>query len=291
MSIMKKVRLSITMKNKKIWWIAAGVSLLLLALIIAIVSTKETPEIAIEESPLIESPETDIDAAEPVEPEIQVDTDEDYSQPEPTEQPLITPEEPKKEQSTKPSTQQPNAAPVKPTETAPKPTPPQQTKPEAVALITDGTYQVGSDIEAGEYLVFSNGVTLLENTKDQSGNPDSIIFNIALDGRSHTYVTLLQGEYFKLQGGEMYPVASAPDLKPSNGVYKDGQYKIGKDLPAGNYTLLVEDKSDIGFYEISKNSRQDMMDMLVSDVVESELSVSLTNGQYLTIRNAYIEVK
>lgn len=279
------------MKNKKMWWIVAGASVLLLALVIAIVSNKETPEIATEKSPLIETPKTETDPTESVEPEIKEDTDEDYSQPEPTEQPTITPEEPKKEQSTKPSTEQPSAAPVKPTETAPKPTAPQQIKPESTKPIIDGTYQVGSDIEAGEYLVFSDGITLLESTKDQSGNPDSLVFNIALDGRSHTYITLLEGEYFKLQGGEMYPISSAPDLKPSNGVYKDGQYKIGKDLPAGTYTLLVEDQSDIGFYEISKNSRQDMLDMLVSDVVESETSISVSNGQYLTIRNAYIKVK
>lgn len=283
------------MKNKKIVWIIVGASVLVLALIIAIVSNKETPVTVSEESPLIETPEIDKDVTEPVEPDVQDDAAEDYSQPEPKEQPTPTTDQPKKEQSTKPSTEQPNKAPnvesVKPTEPAAKPTAPQQSKPEAIKPITDGTYQVGTDIEAGEYLVFSNGITLLENAKDQSGNPDSLVFNIALDGRSHTYVTLLQGEYFKLDGGEMYPVASAPDLAPSDGVYKDGQYKIGKDLPAGTYTLRVDDQSDIGFYEISKNSRQDMMDMLVSDVVESELSVSVTNGQYLTIRNAYINAK
>ena len=275
------------MKNKKIGWSIAGAAVLLLALTIVIISNKETPEVTMDPSPVIQNAETDEKTVTPEESEIQPDTGEEYSQPEPTEQPVLPSEEPEKE----PSIEQPDTDSAEPNDPALEPTAPQQTKPETMKPITDGTYEIGTDIEAGEYLVFSNGITLLENTTDLSGNADSIVFNVALDGRSHTYVTLLQGKYFTLDGGEMYPVAGAPDLTPVNGVYEDGQYKIGKDLPAGTYTLQVNDQSDIGFYEISTNSRQDMMDMLVSDVVEGETPVDVADSQYLTIRNAYIEVK
>lgn len=282
------------MSKKQLQRVAIGAVGLLLALVIAIVSNKETTETVTTDPVITETQDETTEQSS--EPTLQEIPENKQSAIEEAEKDGTSPEEPKKEQPTKPVTGSSNNVPsssqAQPTTPSPKPTEPQKaTKPIPENSINDGTYHIGTDIEPGEYLVFSNGITLLENTKDQSGNSDSIVFNIALDGRSHTYVTLLKGEYFKLQGGEMYPVASAPTIKPANGVYKDGQYKVGTDIPAGSYTLLIDDQSDIGFYEISKNSRQDMMDLLVSDVVEGETSITVTNGQYLTIRNAYLEVQ
>ncbi|PID21472.1 hypothetical protein CSV61_09620 [Sporosarcina sp. P3] len=280
------------MNKKQIWWVVAGAAVLLVALIIAIISNKETPEITTEKPASIETPTQE----KPTEPSDESTHSENAKKEKPqeneTKKDATKPDEPMKEEPTQPSNTVSGATSTQSSATTPKPTEPKkQTNPSTVTSITDGTYHVGTDIEPGEYLVFSNGVTLLENTTDQSGNPDSIVFNVALDGRSHTYVTLHQGEYFTLKGGEMYPVASAPSIKPENGIYKDGQYKVGTDIPAGSYTLLVDDQSDIGFYEISKNSRQDMMDLLISDVVEGETSIDIKNGEYLTIRNAYLEIQ
>ncbi|ARJ37888.1 hypothetical protein CSV71_03560 [Sporosarcina sp. P21c] len=284
------------MNKKQLWWSGASAAVLLIALIIAIVSNKETSETTIDKPALTETLIQDKSTVQADEPKLTEDPKKEQHEINETEKDVSEPEKPIKEQSTKPSTGQSttgqDASSAQSSKTIPKPAKPEkQTIPSTTTPITDGTYQVGTDIAQGEYLVFSNGITLLENTKDQSGNPESIVFNVALDGRSHTYVTLREGEYFTLKGGEMYPAASAPSIKPANGIYKDGQYKVGTDLPAGSYTLLADDQSDIGFYEISKNSRQDMMDLLVSDVVEGETSIDITNGQYLTIRNAYLEVQ
>lgn len=284
------------MNKKQLWWAVASAAVLLIALIIAIVSNKEAPETTMDKPASTETLIQDKSTEQSDESKLTEDPKNEQPTIDETEKDVGEPEKPIKEQSTKSSTGQStpvqDASSAQPSKTIPKPAKPEkQTAPSTTTSITGGTYQVGTDIDPGEYLVFSNGITLLENTKDQSGNPDSIVFNVALDGRSHTYVTLREGEYFTLKGGEMYPAASAPSIKPENGIYKDGQYKVGTDLPAGSYTLLVDDQSDIGFYEISKNSRQDMMDLLVSDVVEGETSINITNGQYLTIRNAYLEVQ
>ena len=73
-------------------------------------------------------------------------------------------------------------------------------------MISSGTYKIGDDIPAGEYLVFANGSSYIECAIDSTGQIDSIIFNENLMNGAHTYVTLNAGEYFKLQNGEMYPV-------------------------------------------------------------------------------------
>lgn len=274
------------MSKKQLQWAAIGAAILLLALVIAILTNRETPETVIEthETPkqnIVEEPEEAEETKEEPEKDSEMVPEDDASVTEEADDPQ--PEVPVAD----PPASSPDPAPVKPSPNKTE----EQKQPVAAPAgpIEEGTYIVGTDIEPGEYLVFSNGITLLENSKDASGDSDSIIFNVALDGRSHAYVTVLEGEYFTLTGGEMYPVASAPSVKPANGIFKDGQYKVGTDIAPGTYTLKVEDQSDIGFYEISKNSRQDMMDLLVSDVVEGETSVTVTDGQYLTIRNAYLE--
>ncbi|PIC62842.1 hypothetical protein CSV79_14995 [Sporosarcina sp. P13] len=289
-------------KMKILWWSLAGVGVLVLALIVSIVNNKPKPVTVKEEAPLIETSASEILADEPAEASRQEDSITEEPKTEGSNQPDVpsTNESTDGQSATAPSKVEskdvPNTTPTQPStqEPAQKPVSPQvqeQSKPAPFTSIKSGTYQVGSDIAPGEYIVFSNGMTFLENSKDQTGNPDSTVFNIALDGRSHTYVTLLQGEYFKLDGGEMYPIAKAPDLKPANGVYKSGQYKVGTDIPAGQLKLIIDNTNDIGFYEISKNSRQEMMDLIISDVVEGDTYIDVVNGQYLTIRNAYIEVK
>lgn len=167
----------------------------------------------------------------------------------------------------------------------------QDEKSEPANIIADGTYQIGKDLKAGEYIVFAGEMAILENRSDLTNDFDSVIFNIALDNYSHAYVTLQNGEYFKLEGGEMYPAASAPSVKPADGVYKAGQYKIGADLPAGTYKVTVDDANDIGFYEINQNSRQSMFDIVEEDVVESAVTITVSNGQYVTLRNAKIELR
>ncbi|MDV6378163.1 hypothetical protein ORD22_07860 [Sporosarcina sp. GW1-11] len=287
-------------KKKILWWSVAVVGVLVLALIVSIVNNKPMPVTVKDHSTLIETSAPENSIEEVVEPALQDDTikDEpktkgsDQSGKSPTNEYINEQSSPAsaKEESTNspnlanPSTKIPTQQPVTPQSQ-------EQSKPAPSTSYKSGTYQVGQDIVPGEYIVYSNGITFLENTKDQSGNPDSIVFNIALDGNSHTYVTLQQGEYFTLDGGVMYPAETAPDVKPANGIYKAGQYKVGTDIPAGQHKLMIDNTSDIGFYEISKSSRQDMMDLIISDVVEGDTYIDVVNGQYLTIRNAYIEVK
>lgn len=268
---------------------------LVLVLVVVIVLNKEKPTTVAEESPPFHTlaPET-LGETDP--PQETID-EQPVIETDPVEQPIIAPTN---EQPTVPpaTTPKPNGTsdgtPTLPAEDKPKlaiPTPQEQPQQAETKPIKDGTYQVGKDLVAGEYIVFSNGMTFLENTSDLTGNPESIVFNIALDGHSHAYVTLQSGEYLKIDSGEMYPVETAPSLKPANGMYKSGQYKVGTDIPAGKHQIRVDDTNDIGFYEISKSSRQEMTDFITSDVVEGATWINVTNGQYVTIRNAIIEVK
>lgn len=71
---------------------------------------------------------------------------------------------------------------------------------------TDGTYKVGTDIPAGEYKFTqtSSFGGYIERARDSSMELDSIISNEATSEEGETvYVTINDGEYLKISGGEL----------------------------------------------------------------------------------------
>ncbi|MFJ8235894.1 hypothetical protein ACIQ34_09135 [Ureibacillus sp. NPDC094379] len=157
--------------------------------------------------------------------------------------------------------------------------------------IKAGTYKVGTDIKSGEYLIFSEGFGYVEAAKDSTGNLESIVFNANLTEDSHTYATLSDGLYFKLQGAKMYPVAEAPSVIPENGVYKDGMYKVGQDIPAGEYKIILESEAGMGYIEVAKDSSYDLDSIVTNENLQADTYLTVQDGQYLTLQGAKIEIE
>lgn len=157
--------------------------------------------------------------------------------------------------------------------------------------IEPGTYKVGKEIEAGEYLVLADSMTYVEASSDSTGSLESIIFNLNLYSDAHSYITLKDGEYFKLQGGTAYPVAEAPSIQPEDGVYRNGMYKVGEDLPAGEYKVQLDESASMGmgYIEVSTNSRHDLGSIVTNDNPQADTYITVKDGQYLTLQDMYID--
>ncbi|MEQ6377420.1 hypothetical protein RZN25_11380 [Bacillaceae bacterium S4-13-56] len=157
--------------------------------------------------------------------------------------------------------------------------------------IESGTYKVGTDLPAGEYLVFSDGMAYVESASDSTGSLDSIIFNLNLMGEAHAYVTVKDGQYFKLQGGHMYPVGSAPSVIPEDGLYEDGMYKVGQDIPAGEYKVLLDPNSSLGmgYLEVSSDSSHQLGSIVTNENVQADTYITVSEGQYLTLQDLSIQ--
>lgn len=139
--------------------------------------------------------------------------------------------------------------------------------------------------------MFAKGYTYIESSKDSSGALESIIFNDNLSKGANSYVTLKDGEYFKFQDGEMYPVEQAPSIIPENGVYADGMYKIGKDIPAGEYKITLGTDSELGYYEVSKSSSHQLEDIVTNENVQADTYLTVSDGQYLKLQGVTINTK
>lgn len=150
------------------------------------------------------------------------------------------------------------------------------------ALKGDGQYKVGEDLPAGEYYVKCDGSNLyVEVASDSSGELDSIIYNLNTAGG--VYITVEDGEYLEISGGNLYELDKAPDRGPEDGYYKEGMYKVGEDIPAGEYN--VESTGDLAYIEVATDSRHQIEDIITNDNFENNKFITVEDGQYLTLSN------
>lgn len=150
------------------------------------------------------------------------------------------------------------------------------------ALKGSGHYKVGQDIPAGEYYVKCSSSNLyVEIASDSSGSLDSIISNLNTNGG--VYVTVKDGEYLKVTGGDIYEINKAPNRGAENGYYKDGMYKVGQDIPAGEYN--VESTSGLAYIEVDSDSRHTLDSIITNDNFENNKIITVSDGQYLLLNN------
>lgn len=142
-----------------------------------------------------------------------------------------------------------------------------------------GQYKVGVDIPAGEYLAVGDGY--LELTRKPK---DNWIFNNNFNNRH--YVEGRDGEYIKITAGvRLYPVDKAPKVEFNSDNVIAGQYKIGTDIPAGEYKVTSESN---GYFAVWLNSHDNTIiaNAFMPGANETHY-VNVTAGQYLFLRNAH----
>lgn len=150
-----------------------------------------------------------------------------------------------------------------------------------------GTYKVGSEIPAGEYIVVAtSGNCYVEVSKDSTGSFESIVSNDNTSTR--LYITLLDGQYFKVSGGKFAAENEVAPYEPENGVYDQGVYKVGKDIPAGEYRITANDSNC--YIEVSSDSYMTFDSIVSNDNISLGEStyITVSDGQYLKFNGGQI---
>lgn len=150
--------------------------------------------------------------------------------------------------------------------------------------------EVGKDIPPGEYFVACRpnvDKAFVEIAKGKKQDVQSLIYNNNL--RTFTFVTLSVGEYFTCVGGTAVNVKNAQLPQPNaQGQYPEGTYRIGKDLPEGTYQITAN-PNDTVTMEIRKDSTWLDSSKQTSQESKSALTVSVSQGDYLTVRGGMIQ--
>jgi hypothetical protein len=157
-------------------------------------------------------------------------------------------------------------------------------KKSTAQYIRAGTYKVGSELPAGEYIVEATGaMAYLEVSKDSSGEIDSIIVNDSLNRGAFGYILVQDGDYFKVTGGRII-ASSELTLEPKLDNIPPSTYKIGKDLPAGEYKLTPD--SEMAYWERSRNPRESINGIIANDMLTESTYVTVRDGEYFKITGA-----
>lgn len=147
-----------------------------------------------------------------------------------------------------------------------------------------GQYKVGVDLPAGEYVVVYSGDSYVELTDSPNGG---IVVNDIFKNRS--IVTVKDGEYIKFPKGKMYASSDAPKLEIKNETLPPGMYKVGKDLPAGEYKVISTEAGSCA--EISINSTHAIEAILSTNLFTGSHYIRVVDGQYIKLFNCELKLK
>jgi len=167
---------------------------------------------------------------------------------------------------------------------------PQQSAPSSFKA---GTYEVGDKLPAGEYILVASGTGYYEITSDTSGSPSSVLAQDVFN--TYSYVTVSEGQYIRIGVATAYPVtgkvklADLVTIKNSDGTYKEGMYKVGVDIDAGEYLLKSTDDGTTGaYYEVDPDSSGNAASIISNGAFDEDTSVTVVDGEYLKVIRATV---
>lgn len=149
-----------------------------------------------------------------------------------------------------------------------------------VTWYSSSMYRVGIDIPAGDYYAVTeksdrSGYYCKYADSTQNDIEDNDNF------KNFTFFRCYDGQYLKLSRCKIIPIENAPVFSPDNGVYGEGMYRVGIDMPEGEYKFTVADGKSKGYYcaytDITYNDIED------NDNFDGAAYYTVKNGQYLKL--------
>ena len=65
-------------------------------------------------------------------------------------------------------------------------------------------------------------------------------------------------------------------------------YKVGVDIPAGEYNVIAEE-GESAYLEVSSDSTGNSI--ITNNIFENNMYITVTDGQYLTLNRCYISLQ
>lgn len=149
-------------------------------------------------------------------------------------------------------------------------------------VIGPGTYKVGTEIGAGEYVLLCNSAysAYYAIKSDSTGDYGNIIANDNFNYNS--IITVSDGQYLELKRCTLSPISEITQIDFTKG----NMFKVGYHIPAGEYKLQAGDSS--GYYAVLKNPNSEIGDIITNDNFEGQAYVTVRNGQYLELNRCSI---
>lgn len=158
--------------------------------------------------------------------------------------------------------------------------------------IPAGEYLVGTDLPAGEYFLVqtdsaNDGYLLVKTLGDQdtpAAKEQEHYFH------NFCFVTVSERRRFIVENAKMIPADKAPPITAdADGFYGEGTYRIGKDLPAGEYYFEADPGVDF-FVDVSvsasKTHSQTSPEGYIGHPFTKFFYITVKYGEYLQVCHA-----
>ena len=158
----------------------------------------------------------------------------------------------------------------------------------AIDWHNSGTYKVGTDLTPGIYYFDTTGnrAGYYAVSTDSSGDLSSIVDNDNVD--NFTFLSVEDGQYLEVKHGRIAPAEQIDPIQPVDGKYISGTYRVGVDIPAGEYNVIQENKDRTAYYSVLSNLSGGVGSIEANDNFDGNAYISVSDGQYLKISHAYI---
>ena len=146
-----------------------------------------------------------------------------------------------------------------------------------------GMYKIGVDIQPGEYVLLADR-DYFQITTSSTGEFSSIVANGNFKNRA--LVTVANGQYLTVNSSRIVPIKDSPKVIPVNGKIQEGTYKIGVDIPPGEFKINAIDN---GYFEIMKDTKRVLGSIVANGNFTGQRYVTVSEGQYINLANAELD--
>ena len=144
-----------------------------------------------------------------------------------------------------------------------------------------GTYQVGRDIPAGDYLLTENEDAMFASVivREDNGETTNLISHNLINRQC--VIHLSPGTSLTLSEASACPIAQA---KPNeDGVVGEGGYLVGTLLPAGLYDVIPLEKAPLTSYSVYDGVLGTNAQLIKFEMLHGNVTITLNDGEYIEL--------
>ena len=180
----------------------------------------------------------------------------------------------------------------------PLPEPTRTPEPPKITFSPGVTYVGGENLPAGLYVLYSTSPYGGNFHYEFVGTGNTISQHSSFS--KHIYLEVEEGDELTFERCYAVAAEDVQPFEPVDGIYEEGMYLVGRDIPAGEYTLVYTGKSlassmilfdDRGYFERTEDAKKGSKGILDTEVFSEDINISINEGEYIFFRLSYIEVE
>lgn len=152
---------------------------------------------------------------------------------------------------------------------------------ENARVYDSGSYLIGEDIPAGDYVLVENDDAVFASVIVREGvTEDSGLISHHLINRQ-AVVRLSEGKWMTLTEAQAYPLNLAP--RAEDGYADEGGYLVGVTIPAGRYSAQLIEKAPLSSYSVYDNILGADEQLIKFEVIRENTEITLNAGEYIEL--------